>query len=49
MPAVLMRPKSPKKGKRILLEKIPFIWRKFNFSQKVTARNIFRYKKICGK
>ena len=45
MPSVLMRPKPPKKGKRILLEKIPFIWRKFNFSQKVTARNIFRYKK----
>jgi putative ABC transport system permease protein len=45
MPSVLMRPKPPKKGKRILLEKMTFIWKKFNFSQKVTARNIFRYKK----
>ena len=35
----------PKKGKRILLEKMTFIWKRFNFSQKVTARNIFRYKK----
>ena len=45
MPAVLMRPKPPKKGKRIILERIGFIWKRFNFSQKVTARNIFRYKK----
>lgn len=45
MPSVLMRPKPPKKGKRILLEKMTFIWKRFNFSQKVTARNIFRYKK----
>ncbi len=37
-PAILMRPKAPKKEKRILLEKIGFIW-------KVTLRNIFRYKK----
>lgn len=44
-PAELMRPKAPKPGKRILLEKIPFIWNKLNFSQKVTIRNIFRYKK----
>ncbi|MGL5352889.1 MAG: ABC transporter permease, partial [Clostridium sp.] len=45
MPALLMRPKSPKEGKRILIERIPFIWNKLNFSKKVTARNIFRYKK----
>ncbi len=45
MPSVLMRPKPPKNGKRILLERITFIWKKFNFSHKVTARNIFRYKK----
>ena len=45
MPSVLMRPKAPKKGKKILLERIPFIWSRFNFSHKVTARNIFRYKK----
>lgn len=40
-----MRPKAPKAGKRVLLEKIPFIWSKLNFSQKVTIRNVFRYKK----
>lgn len=45
MPSVLMRPKPPKNGKRILLERIRFIWKKLNFSQKVTMRNIFRYKK----
>lgn len=44
-PATLMRPKAPKKGKRVLLEKIPFIWKRLNFTQKVTVRNIFRYKK----
>lgn len=44
-PAVLMRPKAPKKGNRVLLEKIPFIWKRLNFIQKVTVRNIFRYKK----
>ena len=43
-PATLMRPKAPKQGKRIFLEKIPFIWNKMNFSSKVTTRNIFRYK-----
>ncbi len=45
MPAVLMRPKSPKMGKRVLLERIPFIWKRLKFSRKVTVRNIFRYKK----
>ena len=44
-PAELMRPKAPKPGKRVLLEKIPFIWKHLNFSNKVTVRNIFRYKK----
>lgn len=44
-PANLMRPKSPKPGKRVLLEKISFIWSRLNFTEKVTARNIFRYKK----
>lgn len=44
-PALLMRPKAPKNGKKILLERIPFIWKHFNFIHKVTARNIFRYKK----
>ncbi len=44
-PAMLMRPKAPKIGNRVILEKIPFIWKRLNFNQKVTARNIFRYKK----
>ena len=44
-PNELMRPKAPKPGKRVLLEKIPFIWNKLNFTQKVTIRNMFRYKK----
>ena len=44
-PAELMRPKAPKPGKRVLLERIPFIWKRLNFSRKVTIRNIFRYKK----
>ncbi len=55
-PANLMRPKSPKSGKKILLEKITPIWHHLKFSNKVTIRNIFRYKKrvlvtifgICG-
>ena len=55
-PATLMRPKAPKPGKRVILEKIPFIWKHLNFTAKVTARNIFRYKKrflmtiigVCG-
>ena len=40
-----MRPKAPKGGNRVIMEKIPFIWKRLNFSQKVTVRNIFRYKK----
>ena len=44
-PAALMRPKAPKAGKRILLEHIPFIWKHFRFSAKVSCRNLFRYKK----
>lgn len=45
MPSVLMRPKAPKIGKRIFLEKITFIWKRLSFNQKVTMRNILRYKK----
>ena len=45
VPSMLMRPKAPKEGKCILLERIPFIWNRFNFTGKVTVRNIFRYKK----
>lgn len=44
-PAALMRPKAPKVGKRVLLEKIPFIWKHLSFTRKVTVRNLFRYKK----
>ncbi|PJI07529.1 MULTISPECIES: FtsX-like permease family protein [Clostridium] len=44
VPASLMRPKPPKAGKKIFLERITFIWKRFNFTKKVTARNIFRYK-----
>ena len=45
MPSQLMRPKAAKAGKKILLERITFIWKRLSFLQKVTARNIFRYKK----
>ncbi len=45
VPATLLRPKSPKLGKRVLLERVTFIWKRLNFSHKVTVRNIFRYKK----
>ena len=45
VPATLMLPKAPKAGRRVLLEKIPFIWKKLSFTSKVTVRNLFRYKK----
>ena len=45
VPETLMRPKAPKAGRRVLLEKIPFIWKKLSFTSKVTVRNLFRYKK----
>ena len=44
-PSSLMRPKAPKMGKKVILEKIPFIWKRLNFSSKTTVRNVFRYKK----
>ena len=44
-PSTLMRPKAPKMGKKVILEKIPFIWKRLNFSSKTTVRNVFRYKK----
>ncbi len=44
-PALLMLPRAPKAGKRILLEHIGPLWRHVSFSWKVTFRNIFRYKK----
>ncbi|MBR5536445.1 MAG: ABC transporter permease [Clostridia bacterium] len=43
--ATLMRPKAPPAGKRILLERIKPLWRRMKFTHKVTARNLFRYKK----
>lgn len=56
VPAQLIRPKAPSAGKRIFLEKIPLIWNRLKFLQKVSVRNVFRYKKrffmmilgICG-
>lgn len=44
-PASLMLPKAPKPGRRVFLERIKFIWSKLNFTQKITARNLLRYKK----
>lgn len=43
-PADLLRPKPPKKGGRILLERIPFIWKRLSFKYKSSMRNVFRYK-----
>ncbi len=43
--AQLMRPKAPKAGKRVFLERTGFLWRRLSFLQKVSVRNIFRYKK----
>ena len=55
-PAELLRPKAPQAGSKILLEKIRPIWSRMSFTHKVTARNLFRYKKrmfmtifgVCG-
>lgn len=44
-PATLMLPRAPKAGKRIMLERISFIWSRMSFNHKATARNLFRYKK----
>ena len=45
MPAALMRPKAPKNGSRVLLERVTPVWSRLSFLNKVTARNLFRYKK----
>lgn len=45
MPAELIRPKAPAAGKRIFLEHIGFLWKRMKFLHKVTARNVFRFKK----
>lgn len=44
-PVSLMRPKTPRSGSRVFLERIPFVWNRMSFLNKVTARNLFRYKK----
>ncbi|MHB1315337.1 MAG: ABC transporter permease [Christensenellales bacterium] len=44
-PSELIRPKAPRSGKTIFLEKVPFIWSRLKFLSKVTARNLFRYKR----
>lgn len=43
--AALMRPRAPKPGKRVLIERIPAIWKHLSFLQKVSMRNLFRYKR----
>lgn len=45
MPAALLRPKAPRSGSRVWLERIPVIWNRLQFLNKVTVRNLFRYKK----
>lgn len=45
MPAMLMRPKAPKNGSRVLLERFTPLWKRLSFLNKVTVRNLFRYKK----
>ena len=45
LPAELMRPKAPQKGKRVILERIPLLWRRLKFSQKVAGRNLLLSKK----
>lgn len=45
VPSQLMRPKAPPMGKKTFLENIPLIWNHLSFTDKVTMRNIFRYKK----
>jgi len=45
MPSELMRPKAPKEGKRVFLERIPFLWKRLGFMVKISLRNVFRYTK----
>ena len=45
VPSVLMRPRAPVPGKRVFLERFPALWRRLDFFRKVTARNLFRYKR----
>lgn len=43
-PVQLLTPKAPKKGKKVLLEKIPFVWNRLSFKYKSTVRNVFLFK-----
>lgn len=45
VPAQLMRPAAPKAGKRVMLERVTFLWKHLNFTRKATIRNLIRYKK----
>lgn len=45
MPAMLLRPKAPRSGSRVWLERISVVWNRLKFLNKVTVRNLFRYKK----
>lgn len=45
MPAEILRPRAPKAGKRVVLERVDFVWSRLKFLHKVTVRNILRYKK----
>ena len=48
VPAALLRPKAPKAGARVLLERLPWIWKRMSFLNKVTIRNIARFKgRLC--
>ncbi len=44
MPSQLMRPKAPKNAKKVFLENIPFIWKRFSFTGRITVRNLIRYR-----
>lgn len=44
-PAALMRPEAPKQGRRVILERVGFLWKHLSFSLKSTIRNLLRYKK----
>lgn len=44
LPSQLMRPQPPKNGKRVILERVGFLWKHLSFNMKVTFRNVFRYK-----
>ncbi|HPE15387.1 MAG TPA: TolC family protein [Oscillospiraceae bacterium] len=45
VPATLMRPRAPRAGKRVFLERVGFIWKRLSFTRKVTMRNLFRYRR----